>query len=153
MRLFPADRVRLTDGPFARALQTDRRYLLHLDPDRLLAPYLREAGLPPRAPSYGNWESSGLDGHTLGHYLSALSHLVAATGDAEAGARVRYVVDELARAQDAVGTGWVGGVPAAPRCSRPCGTRPPTQRSTRCGRSGRATNGCPGTTCTRCSRG
>ena len=111
MRLFPADRVRLTDGPFARALQTDRRYLLHLDPDRLLAPYLREAGLPPRAPSYGNWESSGLDGHTLGHYLSALSHLVAATGDTEAGARVRYVVDELDRAQDAVGTGWVGGVP------------------------------------------
>ena len=67
--------VRLLDGPFADAVKVNRAYLLALHPDRLLAPFLREAGLEPKARSYGNWESSGLDGHTAGHYLCALSAL------------------------------------------------------------------------------
>ena len=45
--------------------------MLALDPDRLLAPFRREAGLSCEAP-YGNWENIGLDGHTAGHYLSVL---------------------------------------------------------------------------------
>ena len=68
-KLFPLAAVRLLGGPFSEAVEANRRYMLDLDPDRLLAPLLREAGLPPQKPPYGNWESGGLDGHTAGHYL------------------------------------------------------------------------------------
>ena len=40
--MFPLSSVRLLDGPFARAVAANREYLLALDPDRLLAPFLRE---------------------------------------------------------------------------------------------------------------
>ena len=71
--MLPLSSVRLLDGsPFAAAVKANRDYLLAFDPDRLLAPFRREAGLPAKAQSYGNWESGGLDGHTAGHYLSAL---------------------------------------------------------------------------------
>ncbi|MQM26262.1 beta-L-arabinofuranosidase domain-containing protein [Glycomyces albidus] len=111
MHAFPLSRVTLLDGPFARAVRTDLDYVLALDPDRLLAPFLREAGLEPRAASYGNWEDSGLDGHIGGHCLSALALLAVATGEPEPRRRLDRMVAELARAQDALGTGYIGGVP------------------------------------------
>ena len=76
---FPVRDVRLTASPFKHAEDMDIRYLLGIDPDRLLAPYLKEAGLSPKAENYTNWENTGLDGHIGGHYLSALSYMYAAT--------------------------------------------------------------------------
>ncbi|RXZ70270.1 glycoside hydrolase family 127 protein [Agromyces albus] len=111
MTFAPLSSVRLTGGPLLDSQEAGRRYVFALDPDRLLAPFLREAGLSPRKPSYGNWESSGLDGHIGGHYLSALALLVASTGDIDARDRLRYMIDELARAQAHLGTGYIGGVP------------------------------------------
>jgi DUF1680 family protein len=111
MNTVPLDAVRLLDGPMRTAQQVDLAYVLQLDPDRLLAPILREAGLPPRAEPYGNWESGGLDGHIAGHTLSALAALLAATGDEEVRHRLRFLVDEIAGAQAAGGDGYVGGVP------------------------------------------
>jgi hypothetical protein len=111
VHLFPLSDVRLTDSPFLAAQTTDLHYLLALDPDRLAAPYLREAGLTPKKPSYGNWESSGLDGHIGGHYMSALSLMYASTGDAQVLARLNYFVGELKRAQSANGDGYLGGIP------------------------------------------
>ncbi|MFP3386627.1 beta-L-arabinofuranosidase domain-containing protein, partial [Tritonibacter sp. SIMBA_163] len=73
--------VRLLPGPFERAQRVNLDHLLRYDPDRLLAPFRIEAGLEPRAAKYPNWESGGLDGHTAGHYLSALALTYAATGD------------------------------------------------------------------------
>lgn len=108
---FPLDRVRLLDGPFLDAQTTDLHYLLALDPERLLAPFRREAGLPVPVPSYGNWESSGLDGHMGGHYLSALALMWASTGDPEVRQRLDHFVAELKRCQDALGTGYLGGIP------------------------------------------
>ncbi|MGQ3054562.1 MAG: beta-L-arabinofuranosidase domain-containing protein [Roseateles sp.] len=108
---FPLDRVRLQDGPFLAAQATNQQYLMALDADRLLAPFLREAGLAPKSPSYGNWESSGLDGHMGGHYVSALALMWASTGDADVKKRLDYVVGELKRCQDALGNGYIGGVP------------------------------------------
>ena len=110
-QLFPLDRVRLQDGPFLEAQTTDLRYLMALDADKLLAPFLREAGLPAKSPSYGNWESSGLDGHMGGHYVSALALMWASTGDAEVKQRLDYVIAELKRCQDQLGNGYIGGVP------------------------------------------
>lgn len=111
MKFLPLDQVRLLDGPFARALEVDLRYALDLDPDRLLAPFRREAGLPAKAPSYGNWEDSGLDGHIAGHQLSALAFLHASTGDVEARRRPDAMIAELAECQRANGGGYVGGIP------------------------------------------
>jgi uncharacterized protein len=39
---FPLSSVRLLESPFKQAQETDLKYMLALDPDRLLAPYLRE---------------------------------------------------------------------------------------------------------------
>lgn len=109
--LFPLSAVRLRPSPFLDAQQTDLRYLLAHDPDRLLAPYRREAGLPAVAEPYPSWESSGLSGHTAGHALSAAALLFAATGDERAADLAESLVNGFARCQDALGTGYLGGVP------------------------------------------
>jgi DUF1680 family protein len=109
--LFPLRDVRLGPSPFLDAQTTDLNYLMAMEPDRLLAPFLREAGLEPKKPSYGNWESTGLDGHMGGHYLSALALMYASTGDAGVKERLDYFVAELKRAQQANGDGYLGGIP------------------------------------------
>lgn len=111
MQLFDLSEVRLKDGPFKNAQDVDLKYILALDPDKLLAPYLLESGLPPKADRYGNWESIGLDGHIGGHYLSALSMMYASTGNPELKNRLDYMLSELARCQDKNGNGYVGGIP------------------------------------------
>ncbi len=112
----PLTAVRLLDGPFADAVKANRAYLLAVEPDRLLAPYLREAGLEPKAKVYGNWESSGLDGHTAGHYLSALASMVASGSDTPGGElrrRLDYMIAEMDRCQKASSDGYLGGVPGS----------------------------------------
>lgn len=108
---FPLADVRLLDGPFLDAQNTNYNYLMSLEPDRLLAPFRREAGLAPRQPGYGNWESSGLDGHMGGHYLSAMSLMYASTGDTEVLRRLNYTIAELKACQEANGNGYIGGIP------------------------------------------
>src|SRR5690606_38834833 len=99
------------DSPFLHAQTTNTAYLLQMNPDKLLSPYLREAGLPTKAETYGNWESSGLDGHVGGHYLTALALTYAATGDKALLARLNYMIAELTKAQDKNGNGYLGGIP------------------------------------------
>ena len=111
LELFPLNKVHLLESPFQKAQQTDLKYILALNPDRLLAPYLKEAGLAPRAESYPNWESSGLNGHIGGHYLSALSLMYASTSNPELLKRINYMVDQLEQCQQKNGDGYVGGVP------------------------------------------
>lgn len=112
---FPLADVRILSGPFKQAEQNNLDYLLSLDPDRLLAPYRREAGIESGVESYGNWESSGLDGHIGGHYVSALSLMYASTGNRQVLARLTYMIDELKKCQDrhagGVMKGYLGGVP------------------------------------------
>lgn len=107
---FSVNDVRLTTGTFKHAEEMDLRYILAMDPDRLLAPYLKEAGLEPKAENYTNWENTGLDGHIGGHYLSALAYMYAATGDQEIKGRLDYYISELKRCADASGNGYVSGV-------------------------------------------
>ena len=108
---FPISSVRLGDSQFLKNQQADIHYLLGLDADRLLAPYLKGAGLTPKAENYTNWENTGLDGHIGGHYLSALSYMYAATGNKEVEARMDYFLSELRRCQEASGDGYLSGVP------------------------------------------
>ncbi len=107
--------VRLTDSPFKRAMEIDQAYLLKLEPDRLLSGYRSEAGLAPKAAKYGGWESGGVAGHILGHYLSACAEMYASTGDRQFLDRVNYIVDELAACQDANGDGYLAAIPNGKR--------------------------------------
>jgi DUF1680 family protein len=108
---FPLSQVRLLDGPFRDAMLRDGNYLLSLEPDRLLSWFRKEAGLQPKGEVYGGWESQGVAGHTLGHYLSACSHMYASTGDRRFLDRVDYIVNELAECQRANGNGYVAAIP------------------------------------------
>lgn len=111
MESFDVKDVTLTPSAFKHAEEMDIRYLLGIDPDRLLAPYLKEAGLKPKAENYTNWENTGLDGHIGGHYLSALTYMYASTGNQEIKGRLDYVISELKRCYDADGNGYISGVP------------------------------------------
>ena len=109
IELYPLSEVRLGNAPeFTSRVAACRQYLLTLKADRLLAPFRREAGLSPLAESYGNWESSGLDGHMLGHCLSACANLIAAGHDEDGELRrmLDTLVDGLAVCQAAHGCFW-----------------------------------------------
>ncbi len=108
---FPLSQVRVLDGPFKHAQDLNVEYIRALEPDRLLAPFLTEAGLAPKAAKYPNWESTGLEGHTTGHYLTALAQIWAATGDPEMKRRLDYMVAELAACQRSNANGYVGAIP------------------------------------------
>ena len=108
--LFPLSQVRLLEGPFRHAQDVLRGYLLVHEVERFLAPFRIESGLEPKAPRYPNWESTGLDGHSAGHYLSAIAQF-AAGGDGEMRRRLDEMVAGLAEIQRANGDGYLGGVP------------------------------------------
>lgn len=110
---FKAQDVKLLPSVFKNAEQTDLKYMLALDADKLLAPYLREAGLPAKTTSYTNWENTGLDGHIGGHYLTALSLMYASTANPQVGERLNYMLAELKKCQDKNGNGYIGGVPGS----------------------------------------
>jgi DUF1680 family protein len=101
--------VRLKPSIFADHFEANRRYLLSLDPERLLHNFYASAGLPPKAERYGGWESMSIAGHTFGHWLSACSLVVASGTDDELGARLDHALAELSRVQAAHGDGYVGG--------------------------------------------
>ena len=111
-RPLPLNAVRLTGGPLKRAQQLDADYLLKLEPDRMLSFYRTRAGLPKKAEAYGGWDGEGrqLTGHIAGHYLSAVSYMWAATGDARFKQRADYIVDELRLVQDAHKNGYLGAI-------------------------------------------
>jgi hypothetical protein len=90
-------------------------YLASWEPDRLLFSYRALAGLPQSggAKAYSGWDSGFLRGHMAGHYLSAASRMAAATGDSKYRDRVNYMVAELGKCQDALGTGYLAGFSTA----------------------------------------
>ena len=67
--------------------------------------------MTPRATSYPDWKSGGLGGPTGGHYLTALSQMVATTGEPEMSRRLGFMISELALCQEKHGNGYIGGVP------------------------------------------
>ena len=108
---FNLENVRLLDGPFKDAMGLGAQYITDLEPDRLLSRFREYAGLKPKGKIYGGWESRGISGHTLGHYLSACALMYAASGEKFYLDRANYIVDELALCQKANGNGYVGGIP------------------------------------------
>ncbi len=103
--------VRLTTSIFSKAMELDAAYLLSLKPDRFLYRFRLNAGLAPKDSIYGGWESQGVSGHSLGHYLSACAMMYASSGNKLFKQRVDYIVGELALCQQLRKTGYVGGIP------------------------------------------
>lgn len=128
---FDLKEVTLADGPLKNALEVNARLLLRYDADRLLTPFIRQAGLTTgryagwveRHPSFRNWGLSdwSLEGHVGGHYLSALALAYVAVHDSELKSelkqRLDYCIDILKDCQDAFATntegmkGFIGGQP------------------------------------------
>jgi hypothetical protein len=111
-RPLPLSAVRLTGGPLKRAQDLTADYLLKLEPDRMMAYYRKRAGLEPRAQGYGGWDGDGrnLTGHIAGHYLSAVSLMYAATGDARFKERADHIVREMKEVQDKHGDGYLSAL-------------------------------------------
>ena len=108
----PLNHVRLTGGPLKKAQDADAKYLLELQPDRMLAFLRQKAGLKAKAEGYGGWDGPkrNLTGHIAGHYLSAVSLMWAATGDVRFKERADYIVSQLKEIQDAQGDGYIGAL-------------------------------------------
>ncbi|MGM0665892.1 MAG: glycoside hydrolase family 127 protein [Bacteroidota bacterium] len=113
---FDLNSVELLDGRFKHATELNRQILLNYEPDRFLATFRIEAGLGPRADHYRGWEDyprRNLNGHSLGHYMSALAMMYRTTGEQEFLERLSYIVDELEICQQADGDGYIGALPGA----------------------------------------
>lgn len=110
--------VEVTDAYYDKALELDAKNLLALDADRLLAGFRETAAyaagmdaaarkeyMKDKTRYGGGWENSLIGGHTLGHYISAISQGVVNPGltkerQAELKERLDYIVDALADCQE-----------------------------------------------------
>lgn len=100
----PLGSVLLRDGYCVNALEKEIKYLLSLQEGRLLAGFYRNAGLPTSFVRYEGWENSLIGGHTIGHYLTALSQAYVNAGVEESDRiklyrKLRAIVDGLAECQ------------------------------------------------------
>lgn len=132
---FNLSEVTLLDSPFKQAQDRNCQALLDYDTDRMLTPYVRQAGLSknPSSP-YNGWENQhpafenwawnpdmAMDGHLTGHYLSALSMSFASCRDEAMRGnllqRINRIVDVLCDCQAAFDNdkqglkGFIGGIP------------------------------------------
>ena len=110
---FDLEQVRLLPGPFRVAMELDQKYLLALDPERLLHTFRLNAGLPTSARPLGGWEAANIEvrGHFTGHYMSACALMYASTGDERFKARGEQVVAGLAACQRKLGSGYLSAFP------------------------------------------
>ena len=100
IRDFALNEVEVKDGYLTNAFQLEQNYLLSLEADRLLAGFYEIAGKQQKAKRYsGGWEDQDIAGHTMGHYLTALAQVYAATKDKKFLTRLTYVIDSLAECQ------------------------------------------------------
>ena len=83
---FDLNSVRLSEGSsYYDAQALNLKYLLMLDPDRLLYSFRVNAGINTTAQPYGGWEAPNVEvrGHFVGHYMSATAMMWASTGNAQ----------------------------------------------------------------------
>lgn len=103
--------VVLLKGVFKDSQEKGKEYLLKLDADRLLAPCYEAIGQTPKKKRYGGWEEKEISGHSLGHFLSALSEMYTEDKDDRLREKINYIVDELDYLQKLDKTGYVSGFP------------------------------------------
>lgn len=89
------DKVKVTQPFSINALNKELEYLLSLEPDKLLAGFYEMQGKAAKAERYAGWESTEIQGHTLGHYLVALSQAYLSTKEPSLLERMDYIIKEL----------------------------------------------------------
>jgi len=133
---FDLEEITLLDGPLKTAQDLNIQHLLSYDVDRLLTPFVRQAGLSAttdtkskyykwetKHPNHANWGSPDFDlsGHVGGHYLTALALSYAACHDEDVKAkvltRIDYMLQVMKDCQDVFDDdktglyGFIGGQP------------------------------------------
>lgn len=91
--------VLLKDEALIHSFEIEIKYLEELDADRLLAGFRETAGLPAEAVRYPGWEETEIQGHTLGHYLTALAQAYGQSGEKKYKDKVEYILSHLQSCQ------------------------------------------------------
>lgn len=102
--------VVLMDAYETNAFEKEVDYLKTLDADKLLKGFCNVGGVSSSATLYGGWENTAIKGHTLGHYLTAVSQAYATSGDKELLDIANHIVNVLAECQNA-DTGYLAAIP------------------------------------------
>lgn len=92
---FNLSQVKITEAYRMNALHKEIDYLKAIDRDKLLAGFFEVRGLVPKKEKYGGWENTEIKGHTLGHYLTAVSQAYLYTGDSELLDILSYSMEQL----------------------------------------------------------
>lgn len=95
----PLDTVRMNDAYQINAFGKELAYLKSFDLGRLTAGFYETRGLVPDGDKYEGWESTEIRGHTLGHYLTAVSQAYCATKDTALYQILMELIDRLAVCQ------------------------------------------------------
>lgn len=115
--------ITLLNSVFSQSEKIGREYLDGVDIDRLLSPIFEAHNMPVpnNAKRYGGWERKSannwekspetfsLAGHSLGHFLSALSECYAKNGDEKLKQKILYIVSQLESVQSNAKSGYIGG--------------------------------------------
>ncbi len=92
---FAMQNITLLDAYEQNAFEKEVEYLKSLDADRLMRGFGDISGRKINAEKYGGWETSAIQGHTLGHYLTAVSQAYATSGDEELKEIITYMISVL----------------------------------------------------------
>ncbi|CAH1202163.1 hypothetical protein PAECIP111891_02004 [Paenibacillus allorhizoplanae] len=130
MKEYQAGRVKLSAGPLTARFELNKKYVISLTNENLLRNFYLEAGLWSYSGNGGTtsatttsmdgpehwhwgWESPTceLRGHMMGHWLSAAARIYAQTEDRLVKAKADFIVQELARCQEANGGEWLAAFP------------------------------------------
>ena len=107
---FSMSDVELLDEYTKNAFSKEVEYLKSLDAEKLLKGFCEISGVENDATKYGGWETSAIQGHTLGHYLTAVSQAYATSGDEELKKITDYIVEVLAECQNKE-SGYLAAIP------------------------------------------
>lgn len=107
---FSMSEVQVFDTYCQNAFALEIKYLKSLNADKLLKGFCDIAGVESDATKYGGWETSAIQGHTLGHYLTAVSQAYLSTGDKEFKAIADHITEVLNRCQNKE-TGYLAAIP------------------------------------------
>lgn len=92
---FKLNKVHLDDEYYINALNKEISYLMSFDNDRLVAGFREVKGLTPKAEKYPGWEVTEIRGHSIGHYMTAISQAYAQTEKKEILDKINELIDEL----------------------------------------------------------
>ncbi len=106
---FSMNKVTLLDNYEKNAFAKEVAYLKSLDADRLLRGFCDNAGIEWSAEKYGGWETSAIQGHTLGHYLTAVAQAYSYSADEELKVITDHMVSILAQCQGE--NGYLAAIP------------------------------------------